>query len=236
MKRHVLDVLLEARERGRTPVLATDLASGGQAILFPLEEGRAPLEEGLTVDEDLLEAARAAAERAESGVVEGADGPLFLRPYAPPVRLVVVGAVHVAQALAAMARVAGLGVVVVDPRRAFATEERFPDTRLVHAWPEEALAGLALDHRTAVVTLTHDPKLDDPALVAALASSAFYVGALGSRRTHERRLERLRSAGTSADALDRIHGPVGLDIGARTPGEIAVSVLAQVVAELHGSA
>lgn len=233
MRRRLLDVLLEARDGARTPVLATDLGTGDQAVLFPLEVDAPPVLEGLGVDEALREAARDAAERDASGVVEVGDGSVFLRVYAPPVRLLVVGAVHVAQALTAMARAGGLGVVVVDPRRAFATEERFPGTRLVHAWPDEALAELAPDRRSAVVTLTHDPKLDDPALLAALESPAFYVGALGSRRTHRRRLDRLREAGAPAEALDRIHGPVGLDLGARTPGEIAVSVLAEVVAELR---
>lgn len=203
-------------------------------MLFPLEAGEPPVVDGLSVDEVLREAARRAAEDASSGIVERAGGHVFLRVYAPPVRLVIVGAVHVAQALAAMARASGFHVVVVDPRRAFATDERFPGTRLVHAWPDEALADLTLDHRTAVVTLTHDPKLDDPALETALESPAFYVGALGSTRTHGRRLERLREAGVADPVLERIHGPVGLDIGARTPGEIAVSVLAEVVAELHG--
>lgn len=233
MRSHLLEALLAARDEGRTPVLATDLATGAQAVLFPLEGGREPLVEGLEVGEELNRAARLAAERASSGPAEVADGEVFLRVYAPPVRLVLIGAVHVAQALATMARAAGFAVVAVDPRRAFATEERFPDTRLVHEWPTEALARLAPDRRTAVVTLTHDPKLDDPALSAALTSPAFYVGALGSRRTHGRRLDRLREAGTPAEALDRVHGPVGLDIGARTPGEIAVSILAQVVAELR---
>jgi xanthine dehydrogenase accessory factor len=189
--------------------------------------------DGPAVTPELLDAARDAAGNDASGTVEGPDGPVFLRVYAPPVRLVVVGAVHVAQHLASMARAAGLEVVVVDPRRAFATEERFPDVQLVHAWPGEALEALAPDRRTAVVTLTHDPKLDDPALERALESPAFYVGALGSRRTHARRLERLGAEGVGADALARIHGPVGLPIGARTPGEIAVSILAELVARLR---
>lgn len=236
MKRHLLDALLEARAGARTPVLATNLESGAQALLLPLE-GRtvSSVADGLEVDDALHAAALDAAERDASGVWEGPSGPVFLRVYPPPVRLVVVGAVHVAQPLAAMARAAGLAVVVVDPRRAFATEDRFPGVRLVRSWPAEGLEALAPDRRTAVVTLSHDPKLDDPGLVAALESPAFYVGALGSRRTHARRLDRLREAGVGEDALQRIHGPVGLKVGARTPGEIAVSILAEVVATLRGA-
>lgn len=235
MRGRILEAILEARDAGGTPVLATDLESGRQAVFFPLDDEAEPVLDGLGVAGPLREAARDAAERAASEVVEGPDGSVFLRVYAPAVRLVIVGAVHVAQALAAMARAAGLAVVVVDPRGAFATEERFPGTRVIQAWPGEALADLGPDRRTAVVTLTHDPKLDDPALRHALESPAFYVGALGSRRTHARRRRRLEEAGVPPGALDRIHGPVGLDIGARTPGEIAVSVLAEVVTELRGS-
>ena len=153
----------------------------------------------------------------------------FVQVFNPPLRLIVVGAVHVAQQLVPLAASAGYDVIVVDPRRAWASGERFPDVALVTEWPDEALQALALDHRTAVVTLTHDPKLDDPALAAALASPAFYIGALGSRRTQERRLERLRSQGVDTAALARIHGPVGLDIGAKSPAEIAVSILAQII-------
>ena len=162
---------------------------------------------------------------------------LFLRAYPPPVRLIIVGAVHVTQPLVRMAAEAGYEAVVVDPRRAFATGERFPGIRLVHRWPEEALAELRPDFRTAVVTLSHDPKLDDPALLAALETPAFYIGALGSRRTHRRRTERLagalRARGRDQASLRRIHAPVGLDIGARTPGEIAAAVLAEVIAALR---
>jgi xanthine dehydrogenase accessory factor len=156
-------------------------------------------------------------------------GEAFVEPFNPPLRLVIVGAVHVAQPLAAMAARAGFAVVVVDPRRAFATEARFPGVALARAWPAEALAALGPDGRTAVVTLTHDPKLDDPALEAALGSPAFYVGCLGSEKTHRARLERLGARGFDAAALARLHGPVGLRIGAKTPAEIAVSILAQIV-------
>ena len=234
MKRELLQRLLAVREEGRTAIVATHLSSGAQALITPFDDGgRTPLAMGLAVDAELLEAAGDAAARDESMIYEAPDGAVFLRVYAPAVRMVVVGAVHVAQHLTSMARTAGFQVVVVDPRRAFASEERFPGIELVHAWPDEALAGLQLDRRTAVVTLTHDPKLDDPALIQALASPAFYVGALGSRRTQGRRLERLAGAGVDRASLDRIHGPVGLPLGARTPGEIAVSILAEVVGALR---
>ncbi|RPI43994.1 MAG: xanthine dehydrogenase [Betaproteobacteria bacterium] len=152
----------------------------------------------------------------------------FVRSYARAPRLIVIGAAHISQFLAPMASLAGFEVMVVDPRRAFANPERFGDVKLIHKWPDEALADLKLDATSAVVTLTHDPKLDDPALIAALRSPAFYVGALGSKRTHAKRVARLTEAGL-ADKIARIHAPVGLDLGGRAPREIAVSILAQVI-------
>ena len=167
-------------------------------------------------------------------LIESGSGSVFLRPYSAPVRIVLIGAVHIAQPLVALARVAGFQTVVVDPRDDFARPERFPGVDLVTRWPAEGLAEIGLDARCAVVALTHDPKLDDPALRAALDSSAFYVGALGSRRTHAKRRVRLAEAGVSSSALDRIHAPVGLDLGGRAPQEIAVSILAEIVAVLRG--
>ncbi len=157
-----------------------------------------------------------------------------LIPFAPRLRLVIVGAVHIAQALCPMATLAGYAVTIIDPRPAFASRQRFPDTTLVHAWPDEALRTLKPDDRTAIVALTHDPKLDEAALEAALASKAFYIGALGSRKTQAARRRRLRAGGHDAAALDRIHGPVGLAIGARGPAEIAVAILAEMTAALRG--
>ncbi|MCH8465423.1 MAG: XdhC family protein [Roseinatronobacter sp.] len=153
----------------------------------------------------------------------------------PPLRLVVVGAVHIAQALLPMARLAGYAPVLVDPREAFATASRFPGERLLHDWPDAALEGMGLDARTAVVTLTHDPKLDDPAILAALQSEVFYLGCLGSTRTHAKRLDRLRAAGLSEAQLARIAAPVGLNIGARNPAEIALATLAQITLALRGA-
>lgn len=170
-----------------------------------------------------------------SGMLAGTDD-IFVRSYARPARLIVVGAAHISQALAPMAAIAGFEVVVIDPRRAFASADRFPGVTLANTWPDKALQELKLDAVTAVVTLTHDPKLDDPALIAALRSPAFYVGALGSRRTHEKRVARLTEAGL-ADAVSRIHAPVGLDLGGRAPREIAVSILAEVIqARYRGAA
>ena len=164
------------------------------------------------------------------------DGETFVAIHNPPLRLVIVGAVHIAQALVPMARIAGYDPAVIDPREAFASADRFPETRLLHDWPDEAVAELGLDARTALVLLTHDPKLDDPALEEALRAECFYIGALGSTRTHAKRVERMREAGHSDDAIGRIHGPVGLDIGAANPAEIAVAILAQMSAVLRGRA
>jgi xanthine dehydrogenase accessory factor len=224
--RDLLERLLAELAAHRPVVLATDLATGDGRLLRPDEA-----EAG--VDPALLAAARAAAEGDEAGTVEVGGARLLLRVFNPPVRVVIVGAVHVAQPLARMAQLAGYEPVVVDPRRAFATEARFDGVRLERGWPDEALPRLGLDRRTAVVTMTHDPKIDDPALALALRSPAFYVGALGSKKTQAARRERLRAQGLGDEALARLHGPVGLAIRARSPGEIAVSILAELVAALR---
>ncbi|WP_417249028.1 XdhC family protein [Celeribacter sp.] len=165
--------------------------------------------------------------------VEGEEEGAFITVYAPPARIAIVGAVHVAQALVPMARIAGFDVQLIDPRGAFASQVRFPDEVVSDEWPDGALTAYGLDARTAVVTLTHDPKLDDPALMVALRSEAFYVGSLGSRRTHAKRVERLTQAGLDAAQIARLHAPVGLDIKAATPAEIAVSILAQIIEDLR---
>jgi xanthine dehydrogenase accessory factor len=221
--RDVLDRILRDLAARRAVVVVTDLSSGAATVVDPLAADDGPL----------AAASREAAARDTSRVVEGPGGTTFLRVFNPPVRVVVVGAVHVTQALAPMVRLAGYDVVVVDPRAAFATEARFPGVELLRAWPDEALARVGLDRRTAVVTLTHDPKLDDPALVAALRSDAFYVGALGSRKTHAARCERLRGLGLDEAAITRVHAPVGLPLGAVSPGEIAASIVGEIVATLR---
>ena len=229
--RAVLEELLAARRSKRSVVLVTPL-DGGAHRLVAVDPG-APV----AGDDDPLGAAIAqVARRDQAEVIDTAGGALLVEPHLAPLRLVIVGAVHAAQPLAEMAGLAGFAVTIVDPRRAFATAARFPGQALVVRWPDVALAELAPDARTAVVTLTHDPKLDDPALVVALGSPAFYVGCLGSKKTHGARRVRLGAQGVGAAALDRLHGPVGLPIGARTPAEIAVSILAEIVAALRGAA
>jgi xanthine dehydrogenase accessory factor len=162
-----------------------------------------------------------------------AEGDIFVAVHNPPLRLAVVGAVHIAQALVPMARIAGYDPVIIDPRAAFGSDARFPGERILSDWPDEALEEIGLDTRTALVLLTHDPKLDDPALHLALKSSCFYIGALGSKRTHAARVARLEEAGFSAGEIARIHGPIGLDIGASGPPEIAVSILAEMIQRLR---
>ncbi|HJT11330.1 MAG TPA: XdhC family protein [Dongiaceae bacterium] len=229
MKASDLSRLVTAKTERRPIALVTDLGSHQQA-LFELGNEAPAL--------NLLPAARAAVAEAlaanKSGEIEVEGRRLFVQARVPNPRLVIVGAVHITQALAPMAALAGYEVIVVDPRRAFATAERFPGLTLRHDWPDEALDAIRLDQASAVVTLTHDPKLDDPALDRALRSKAFYIGSLGSKKTHAARLQRLSEAGFDGAALARIHGPAGLAIGARSPAEIAVSVLAQLTAARHG--
>ena len=163
----------------------------------------------------------------------GFEGDWFVNIHNPPLRMIVVGAVHIAQPLMQMARVAGYDAVLVDPRGAFATEARFPGERLIHDWPDEALEAEGLDARVAVVTLTHDPKLDDPAIKVAIASDAFYLGCLGSTRTHAKRVTRLKEAGFTDAQISKIHAPVGADIGSKTPAEIAISIMAEITERLR---
>ena len=224
MKAEVLARLIEARDDRQPLVLATKLPTGEQ-MLLPAPDAPA----------ELAAAAHRALERDESGTVKLADGDWFLHAYNPPLRLIIVGAVHIAQALVPMAAELGLTVIVVDPRRSFASADRFPNVRVLTDWPDEAMDTLTLNARTAVVTLTHDPKLDDPALDRALKSPAFYIGALGSRRTHATRLQRLRELGHGEEALARIRGPVGLNLEAVTAPEIALSILAEFVAVRRNS-
>jgi xanthine dehydrogenase accessory factor len=228
MKPALLDALLTARRQGLAGALATELASGRQALLLPDSVAG-----DLALAPDLLAALRRVIATDRSTSLSTDQGEIFVEVWHPPLRLIVVGAVHIAQALLPIARLAGYRPIVIDPRAAFGSAERFPEVDLVNAWPDEALPLLAPDRRTAIVTLTHDPKIDDPALQAALGSEAFYIGALGSRRTHAKRCERLAQAGFGADAIARIHGPVGLAIGAITPAEIALSILAQITAVLR---
>lgn len=216
----------------RSVVVAKNLATGARSLVYPFAPSTGD-DAAASADESWLAEAYRAAERDRSRLLDSPDGELFLHVYNPPLRMFVVGAVHIAQSLVPMANMSGFDVIVIDPRTAFATEDRFPDVTLVHEWPDEAMQTHTLDGRSAVVTLTHDPKLDDPALRTALESKAFYIGALGSKRTHAARLHRLREQGFDDAALARIHGPIGLDIGAQSPAEIAVSIMGQVVGELR---
>lgn len=230
MKARVFNALRRAQAERRPVALVTDLGTGFQTLVGA--DGRQQGDAGL--EEEFLPVVLDAMRRDRPGIVEFYDGRFFINVFPPPSRLLIVGAVHLAQALAPAARLAGYDVTVIDPRAAFATADRFPDTHLVPEWPDEALDQLTPDLRTAIVALTHDPKFDDPALVRALASPAFYVGALGGRKSHQARLDRLRGQGVADADLARIHGPVGLDIGAATPGEIALSILAEMTLVLRG--
>ncbi len=220
----LLAALQEARAAKRPVALATHLADGAQRLL---PDPAAPAA--------LNEAALKALDADESVTVTIDGAAWFLHAYTPPLRLIVVGAVHIAQALVPFASEVGFAVTVVDPRRSFASDERFPNVTVRTDWPDEAMDALAPDSRTAVVTLTHDPKLDDPALDRALRSEAFYIGALGSRRTHAARLGRLAALGHAETVLARIKGPVGLNLEAVTAPEIGLSIAAELVAARRGS-
>ncbi len=211
---------LNAERAARRPVvLVTAIASGEQRVVTAVEVAADPLAEVIS---DRLRLGR-------SGLVEADGGSYFLTVQMPPVRLVVVGAVHIAQALTPIARLVDLDVTIVDPRTAFAAPERFPDVQVLAEWPQDVFPCLGLDRYTAVALLSHDPKIDDAALIAALRADCFYVGALGSRKTHGRRLDRMREQGFSDAALARIHAPIGLDIAAVSPSEIAVSILGEII-------
>lgn len=220
----LLSDLNAERAARRAAILVTDTVSGAQRLVREAEAASDPLAELLAKH----------FRSGKSGMVETPEGERFLSVQVPPVKLVVIGAVHISQALAPMARALDLDVTIVDPRTAFATPERFPDVAVVAEWPDEALPRLGgLDRYTALLCLTHDPKIDDPALVAGLRAECFYIGALGSRRTHAKRVERLGEAGFGEAEIARIHAPIGLDIGAVSPAEIAVSILAEVVSDLR---
>jgi len=227
MRSDILAALLADRAAKRPVVVATRIEDGRQVLIHPDQAAT-------DADDAVVKAARAALAEDRSQLVD-IEGPrVFLHVHSPPLRMVIVGAVHIAQPLSAMASLAGYDVTIVDPRGAFATAERFPGVAINSEWPDDALAALAPDARTAVVTLTHDPKLDDAALEVALKSEAFYIGSLGSTKTHTARCNRMRRLGFDDAGIGRIHGPIGLPLGGRSPAEIAVSILAQVIAARHG--
>jgi xanthine dehydrogenase accessory factor len=215
---------LNAERAARRPVIiVTDTADGGQRLVKAKDIAADPLRAELAKQLRM----------GKSGSVEVGGKKLFLNVYAPTAKLVIVGAVHISQALAPLARALDYDVTIVDPRTAFASPERFPDVPLIAEWPDVALPPLNIDHYTAFVAVTHDPKIDDPALLHAFAKDCFYIGALGSRKTHAKRAERLRAQGASEADIARIHAPIGLDIGAVSPSEIAVSIMAEITAVLR---
>ena len=225
MKLDILRTLNTERAARRPVVLVTDLASGEERLVKAAEVEHDPLSELLAKH----------IRTGKSGVEETPQGKLFLTVHVPPPRMVITGAVHISQALAPIAKVLGYDVTIVDPRTAFASIERFPGVKVIAEWPDVALPPLGIDRYTAFVALTQDPKIDDPALTHALARDCFYIGALGSKKTHARRIERLKTQGLSDGALTRIHAPIGLEIGAVSPPEIAVAIMGEVTARLRQS-
>lgn len=225
MKPADLDAMLAARAEKREAVMLTDIASGAETLLI---EGKGKGE--VEIDDKLDTAIADAVRRNESKLFEAEDGRrVFIQVMTLPLRLAIVGAGHISQYLSKIAAMTGFDVTVIDPRTTYASEARFPGAALSHEWPDTALDGFGLDRRSAVVALSHDPKLDEPALATALRSKAFYIGALGSRKTQAQRRERMKKEGFNDAELDRVRGPVGLDIGALSPAEIAVSIVAEMI-------
>jgi xanthine dehydrogenase accessory factor len=223
LKLDILHAVNAEREARRAVVVVTHVDTGEQRVVRANEVARDPLHE--LIEKRLR--------MAKSGMEETPQGRVFLTVHVPSARLVITGAVHISQALAPMAALVGYDVTIVDPRTAFASQERFPDVKVIAEWPDAALPPLNIDRYTAFVALTHDPKIDDPALMHALQRDCFYIGALGSKKTHARRVDRLKQAGISDAAVARIHAPIGLSIGAVSPAEIAVSILAEITQSLR---
>jgi xanthine dehydrogenase accessory factor len=219
----ILKKLNEERANRRVAIVVTNPATGAQRFVRGEDVASDPLR-------DLLQKH---IRSAKSGMEETPEGEVFLTVHVPPPKLVIIGAVHISQALAPMARMLDYDVTIVDPRTAFATPERFPDVNLIADWPENVLPGLGIDRYSAMVLVTHDPKIDDPALIHALERDCFYIGALGSRKTHAKRIERMKAKGFGDNALARIHAPIGLSIGAISPPEIAVAILGEITASLR---
>jgi xanthine dehydrogenase accessory factor len=223
MTPQILEQIVESRSLRKAVALVTELESGKQRVIA----------RDHAADDTLAQVLDEAFRTGESGVHKLPEGEYFVHVYNPRLRLVIIGAVHIAQTLIPIARAAGYDVVVIDPRGAFATADRFPDIKLYTEWPDEVIPKIGLDHQTALLALTHDPKIDDPALSAALKSKVFYVGALGSKKTQAKRFERLKAAGFSNEQISRIRGPIGLDIGAKGPVEIAIAIMAEITRTLR---
>ena len=223
MRLDILQALNTERAARRAAVVVTNEATGEQRLVKAADVAKDPLRE--LIEKHIRSG--------KSGMEEAAGDRVFITIHVPPPRLVITGAVHISQVLAPMARMLGYDVTIVDPRTAFATVDRFPEVNVIPDWPDVALPPLGIDHYTAFVALTHDPKIDDPALLHALARDCFYIGALGSKKTHGRRMERLKEQGVSEADIARIHAPIGLSIGAVSPAEIAVAIMAQITASLR---
>src|ERR1700720_1391954 len=223
MKLDILTALNAERAARRATIIITNVENGKQRFVKAAEIGKDPLRAALA--EHLR--------TGKSGMAETAEGRVFLTVYVPAPQLVITGAVHISQALAPIAKLLGYDVTIVDPRTAFASIERFPEVKVIAEWPDIALPPLGIDRYTAFAALTHDPKIDDPALTHALARDCFYIGALGSRKTHARRVERLKAQGIGEDAIARIHAPIGLAIGSVSPPEIALSIMGEITARLR---
>lgn len=231
MKQHTLSQLIKDQNEKKAVALATDIDNGLQTLVYD-NTAIGPDEN----NEEIQQIARQAMRDDRCKIYEIGGRRIFIEVFNPSLRMLIVGAVHIAQPLSRMASVAGYDVTVIDPRASFATDERFPGITLNGEWPDDGMRDLDPDRRTAIVTLTHDPKLDDPGIEVALKSDAFYIGALGSRKTHAARVERLTATGFSETEIARIHAPVGLSIGSVSPAEIAISILAQVTDVLHRKA
>ena len=225
MKDEILDIILSKKSHREKFILATEINTGKQIFINEKSED-------ISIKK-ILESAEELLDLGQSGLININKSPWFINVSLPPLRLVIVGAVHIAQPLAKIASTTGYEVTIIDPRSAFANDKRFPNIRIINEWPEEALIDYNIDNRTAIVTLTHDPKLDDSALNAAIKSDAFYIGSLGSKKTHNARINRLLLANHKQTDIDRIHGPVGLPIGAKSPDEIAISIMSEIVKTLH---
>ena len=221
MKDETLNLILSEKNNRNTIIVATEINSGEQIIINEKND--------TDINNKILIAAKNNIIQGKSEILEIESNKWFLNITLPPLRLITVGAVHIAQPLAEIATISGYEVIIIDPRAAFANNQRFPDIKIINEWPEVALNELGIDNRTAVVTLTHDPKLDDSALNAALKSKAFYIGSLGSKKTHKARVQRLKIANFSDDEINRIHGPIGLAIGAKSPQEIAISIISEII-------
>ena len=234
MKLTLVQQMLQARQAKQPFALLTWLDNGRECLLrLDASEDTGGDTTGADLPADFAAQIRQAILDDNSGLLETESGRVFVHVFQPPLRLLIVGAVHIAQALIPVARLLGYQITLIDPRQAWAAESRFAGVSISTQWPDEALLELAPDTRTAIVTLSHDPKLDDPALKVALDSPAFYIGALGSRRTHATRLQRLQESGLEQAALARIHAPIGLDIGAKSPAEIALSIMAELTQTLR---